>query len=648
MRTPAVPTYVLVLLLAGCLIIVLMSTRWCFAQKESGRVTLVQKLDSLARSNLTSLNFERNFNTFTWDTRANYERMFEDVSIRLNERFSSTLIRTSEKFVKDNQELGFLIGKKISSKTNLLLDGSSLIFSDNRNIGINKASIHSVLTGFSFQPSARAEISPRIGIKFDNQIGQNDKGVSYIVTSKIGELDFDGYKTNVFGKFNQDQLNPRKAESHQAFITVDKTFPDAVGTKNNLRVQFLRNRRDFYFPGDSTLIQEFGVTNNIESRVENIVELNNELSYGAGENLIFTVNSNLYNRSISKNIRYKTAGLFGGNLFDTDISEFKLDGSLQATYTNGENFRGGLQFAYGERDEKHAPRSRQGVSTSVIESERRKDNSARRSSIAGDALVRFSQADVLSITASSNLLRYDTPSTENFDDRDELLMTLNIAEQHAFNPQFLFRLSAGVSLNHIVYLDRRNSANNNWNRVFRLSPRIEYFPSSSFKTVNTFEVLANYTVYDFEEQVFSVRSFSFRQFSLIDSTSYRFSRNLTVGFFSHMKLYERGELRWKEFSERPVNFFEDKTFSAHLQYTPEEKILFAVGFSYFSQTRFSYVGADRVFDSVLKNYGPTCSFEWVMNGASRFLLSGWYEIQQQTSGELHPISNLSMKLVVGL
>ena len=97
--------------------------------------------------------------------------------------------------------------------------------------------------------------------------------------------------------------------------------------------------------------------------------------------------------------------------------------------------------------------------------------------------------------------------------------------------------------------------------------------SKSKRMVNSqFQVLANYTVYDFQDIISSVKSYSFRQLNLKDSLVTRFNDKVGSDIYGEIKFYERGELNWKEFSSRPVNYYEDKIINAELIYFFNESV----------------------------------------------------------------------------
>ena len=159
----------------------------------------------------------------------------------------------------------------------------------------------------------------------------------------------------------------------------------------------------------------------------------------------------------------------------------------------------------------------------------------------------------------------------------ELLITLSGRESHRWNEYFDISVTAEVTLNHIVYLLAVRSANNNWNRIFRLAPELTYTPSPTMRMVNTFEVLANYTVFDYETLVPTVESYSYRQFAFLDSTSYDMSSHMGLDFLLHVRLYERGELQWEAFTERPQQYFQEVTFSPAVRYTIQGKTYLRCG-----------------------------------------------------------------------
>jgi hypothetical protein len=250
------------------------------------------------------------------------------------------------------------------------------------------------------------------------------------------------------------------------------------------------------------------------------------------------------------------------------------------------------------------------------------------------------------ISAAARILRYDTPSPLNVEDRDELLVVASIGTSHRVSRYLDMEFILDGTMSHLVYLLSDRSANNNINRVLRLSPRTTYRPSASFMTMNVFEVLANYTVYDFEQQVGLVKSFSFRQFGWIDSTSVQITKKIGLDFFAYLKLYERGQLKWTEFRERTENSFIEKTYVVQARFSPEPGLLFAVGIRFFSQSRYAYKPEGKRLDLYLRSVGPTCLITWEVGRHGQIRLRGWYEERRQPDGTRSGLTNMTMNILM--
>jgi hypothetical protein len=339
--------------------------------------------------------------------------------------------------------------------------------------------------------------------------------------------------------------------------------------------------------------------------------------------------------------------------FGTQIGEFLLNTFVQARYRS---FDGQTAFttrlSYNERNETHVAKPLAGAPDALFrevnDNEKTKDNLTRRTALSGDLEFPFSSSDAFRLAGSASILRYDTPHELNVEDRDEQLLALGITTLHTISQYLDVELSLSGSMNHVVYLNSERSANNNINRILRFRPRVEYRPGPGFVTANTFEVLANYTVYDFEEQASAIRSFSYRQFSWLDSTIVPLTRTVRLDFFLYLRLYERGQLRWDEFTERNESAFVDETYAVQFRYVPAPSITFAAGVRYFSQTRYSYVDGERTFGSRLKSFGPTCLIHWQANRYSLVGLSGWFEERRQSEGAGRSIPNMILNVQLTL
>jgi hypothetical protein len=169
-------------------------------------------------------------------------------------------------------------------------------------------------------------------------------------------------------------------------------------------------------------------------------------------------------------------------------------------------------------------------------------------------------------------------------------------------------------------------------------------PAPWLSTRNTFEVLANYTVYDFEKQLALVQSFSYRQFSWIDTTRVDFTARVGLDFFTYLKLYERGSLKWEEFREKTENSYVDRTLALQLRFSPAESAIFAVGMRYFSQSRYVFTDGVKTPDAYTSSIGPTCAIRWMIGPHSRLRFEGWYERRKQPDGLFRSLATFTAQI----
>lgn len=596
-------------------------------------------------SNNAAIRFERNVNTYLWNANAQYLFNDNDLFLNLNNRFTSSLIRSQFKSFRDEQNFSIASSKKISDQISAAMEARSLILSDNQTLGSSNAGIHSAAFGVTYRPEPNISLTPLIGMRFDKQQLERDEGMLYRFYADADSFDLSGYRTSFSGKMDQSDLEKRKFKNNFAEATIATEF--ARGSSDSVRIRWLNNRNDFYVPADSNILQEFGVNANIRTRNEQLWGIQNILKYEMGNGFSTQLDVNVESRIIQNNFRYKTFSVPTAIPFNTTVQEFRIEGGLNLHY-GAEFGLASIGFYVGDREEKHQLEKIEGIDQQFQENrshqESRLDNRAFRNSIVANLFSQITSSDEISFSSSVSLLRYDTPDTINTDDRDELLINISLKETHYFSHVFSASLTAEATFAHLIYISREKSANNNWNRIFRLSPALQYSPSENFRMFNSFEVSANYTVFDFEALIPTVKSYSFRQVAFLDSTSYDLTNRVGLDMVAHVRVYERGELRWQEFSERPLQRIEEVTFSPQIRYSYGGEWYFAVGFRSFAQKRFRYTNNVRQFESTLLSAGPTTNIVIRLSTQSFVEIRGWKEFQQQGGGKLLEYSNAAMNV----
>ena len=607
--------------------------------------------DSAQRVNAAGILFDRNLNTYNWIGRAAIDTVSNGVHVGILQQFAANVIEfqggggpAPPKLQSSQENLSLLVRAPAGPVFSPQVQWSSFQYSDNKGTGLNNASSQNLLAGAQYTPFTWLSLTPMAGYRWDSQAGIRDRGMTYLLGARVPELEADGYMMSGNAQFREDLLSPRIAEGDFARFSVQKVFSPYA--RDSMEVNLIRNRHEYYAPADST----------IESRTEQVFSFADRLDYELDPAFASTFFVSINGRGLDKEVRNWDAIAPESVSFNTRINEFRLDTYVQSVYrTPAGRDAAWLRLSYSERSEAHSAQLPEGATPSLDSlfsqanaQEHVNDNTSRRTQLSGALSVPVSASDRFELTGSIGILRYDTPSDQNVEDRDDLLVALTLSSWHRVSRSLDLGVVLDGTIDHLVYLLKERSANNNYNRVLRLSPRTIYRPAPWLYSLNAFEVLANYTVYDFEQQLPSVKSFSYRQLGWLDSTSVDLTRRIGFDFFAYWKVYERGQLEWSQFRERLESAASELTYAVQVRVRPAVNTLFAVGIRYFGQTRYTYTEGVRQVDSFLNSVGPTCTISWDPGPHSRIQFQGWYERQREPDGGSQSLASMTMNIYVNL
>ena len=612
--------------------------------QEIGRPDVAIASDSVVLHNTGSIMLDRNLNTLNWLGRAYVDTSAAGVRLSFHEQYLATVVQLESDPGKRNTSNQQQSTLSLTAPSTGTLAGAmrwdSFVYTDSRDVGLSRVSMHDVLGGFQYSPFDPLTISPYAGYRWDNQSGFRDAGPSVELDALLHPIDADGYLVDARGQYHEDHLNPRLLQNDYLRAGLQKSFSSQ--TRDSLEMGIYHYRREFYSPDSS-----------IESRQEDIFQIANLLSYAVDPSMMLSAFFSVSSRTVDRNLLYQPE-LRPLNAFNTSVDEFRFDTYAEGTWRSDDGrARVSARFGYSERDELHHLVLTDGqtagpLSSAQAQEEESKNNLARRTMMSGRVDVPLSFSDQLFVSASASLLRYDTPSASNVEDRDELLVVTSVGTTHRFSGSFEVGITVDGTLGHLVYLLADRSANNNINRVLRLTPRTLFRPTWWFSTQNSFEVLANYTVYDFEQEGDAIRSFAYRQFGWADSTSFEISHRVGLDFVGYLRLYERGQLRWSEFKELTENSYVDRQLMVQARYSPDPSFEAAVGVKYFAQLRYAYGAEGKVLDTYFRSLGPTCAIAWQPGPHSRILMRGWYENRRSVDGALRGLVTMNFTLLLTL
>jgi hypothetical protein len=575
--------------------------------------------------NLLSTKLDKQLNTYYLSSKLFYNKDFEKYSFDVTEDYNSTFIKSADKSIRDEQFLSASAAYNITPYLKLGILGNNTILSDNRKIEINQASVSNAMIFSDLTPGVNVHISPFFGYSNNRQIGENDNGFIYGGEGLVDDFELSNFNLSSRLRFRNEDISPRKNLLRYFNLTANSVFNENVS--NYITTGYLQNRKDFYYSADSVISREYDITNNIQSRDETAYLLEDGLTYnGFASNFGLDLKGRLDWRNINRDTRYHPVQVLSSSVFDSRIEELKFELESNFRYITS-SFSGRLKVNYSERDEKHIAKNFLNTSSIFFDErqdiENKKNNNSARIAVSMQGDWDISGSDKLSFSVYQNKLRYDTPSPDNYDDRDELLSIIRLRYIHVLTPYINAFSTAEGTQSHIVYIFSEKSSNNNINRVIKFSAGGEYH-GKNVSSINSFEVSANYTVYDFRDLVPNLRSFSFRQFTAIDSSTIRLDKKFSIKNYGYIKLSQQGELNWSAFSEKPTRFLQE-IYAEPKFVLSYNNVSFGLGSRIFSLLTFNYDGRKKIKDSDYLSIGPLTEILWLAENTIYFKIYGWYE-----------------------
>lgn len=589
--------------------------------------------------------FDKQLNTYTLNTGFVYNIDKEKYFIGVNENFNSSIVKSSTKSIKDDQQVSLLGEYRFSPKFKSGMLVSSNLFSDDRKLDINEASsfLGSIYT--KIEPIEQLKLIPFFGYSNNKQISEVDNGLIYGTEALLDNFSSDDFQIYSSLNFRNEDILPRRNLLRNIKITALNVIENNF--VNIINGGYSEMRKDFYFEADSITSATFDVKSNIQSRTEQNYLIEDIFEFKDPDSEFgFEFGGSVGWRDIARRNKYLSAENVNTTLFNTNINEFRIDLNASLIYVNN-NFRSRVKIGLNEREEKHSVENIPDLSELIFnerdELENRKNNRSQIVNFIYTGDWDFSDRDKISFSLFHRKLVYDTPSEENNDDRDELLSIFRTAYQHEFSTLFTYFLHFEGSLNHIVYIFSERSSNNNIRRIIKLTSG-GYYNSEILNNKLEAEVSANYTVYDFEDLQPNFQSYAFRQFALKDSTSLTLSKRITADITGYAKLSEQGDFNWTEFSGKPQRYLEEYYLEPKI-FVHKGALQFGTGFRYFNLTTYNFEDiTTRKKTSEYNSVGPIVDIIMRVGGTLNLKIYGWYEFIRPEDGKNRENVNLNVRL----
>ncbi|MBK8945818.1 MAG: hypothetical protein IPM32_11195 [Ignavibacteriae bacterium] len=590
--------------------------------------------------NIFRTSFSKRLNTLDLNSGLAIAQNSDNFFFGLNENYFSSLVSSTIKNIKDEQSLSLIGEYKYVPTFQIGVLTQNNIYSNDRKIAINEASILHSTIYTKYSPIDQFKVIPYVGYSINKQVNEDDRGAIYGSNILLEKYNLNEFQISSNLNFQNEDISPRKNYNRLVSIKVKNDFD--LNLTNLISGDYSNVRKDFYFEADSLTSNIYNISKNIQSRIENRYFIEERIFNSRfNSDFYFDLSGRASYRNIDRITKFKNLTNIELSTFDSQINEFRLDFSGITEY-NSESFFGRIKIDYSERDEKYSAKKILNSNNIIFDQrtqlEKRKNNNSQYTTISAVGNYSITNSDNLLFTLLHRKLIYDTPSEDNFDDRDELLSILRLSYLKSFNHLFNFFLNIEGSINHIVYIFAERSSNNNTRRNIKLSSGGEYLGTNLYSK-NTFEVSANYTSYDFEDVIPNIKSFSFRQFTAKDSTSLKLYKKVFADFSGYVKLSEQGDFVWSNFTNNPerylAEYFLEPIFN--IKYS---QIKIGVGLRLFSLQTFGYNADNKKYLTTKYNsVGPITNFLVRMQNIDLGLY-GWYEFISNEENVKRELANL--------
>ncbi|HES58965.1 MAG TPA: hypothetical protein ENO18_00920 [Caldithrix sp.] len=203
--------------------------------------------------------------------------------------------------------------------------------------------------------------------------------------------------------------------------------------------------------------------------------------------------------------------------------------------------------------------------------------------------------------------QYDTPE-KNTEDRDEQRFIIDLGYDQILSEYLSMKWTLYTYFFHKIYLSSEQSQNNNWNRIIALNPKINYQYGRIRNRFDT-EILANYTVYDFEELFTKTRSYVFRKYSLSDSLIYQIYGKINGGFYTRIELEDKGHFFQTQWQQQIVQSYHSDFYNIFIENENFIGFNFRFGYTYYDRIEWRHL-PKKQRNRIIINKGPYISIRF--------------------------------------
>ncbi|MCK5740420.1 hypothetical protein KAH55_14620, partial [bacterium] len=495
----------------------------------------------LDSAQVKTINYQRDFNTHQWRVIFNHNwKPAVGVELGVQETYLSSLIQTSsyDNKWKDNQDLKLFGYYWLTPRLFLQSLFRSQIFVDRQTGFRNDLNIWATEFGAGYRwnsPSkGQGRFSLSLGLTSDQRYEVRDTGYTGNGVLEAANINLGDYIHNTQINYQYTDLKTRENQDISLKYNIERTFQQAAA--DTISFWLDRKQHEYY-------VSEAG---DVERFNEKASVIQNRLFYPLSATTTLSVVNLLKNRKVSI---LQFNALETASTEPRERTDFHFNNSLLLQHKSAK-LKARLHLKYNYQEQVYrTPEAAENVPGSQRLSFIAPDNENGYLGLESNLGWKFNARDSMGVGTSISRLKYDTPDSSNFDDRDALRLDFRLSGKHDFSSILTAHVDASVNLYHLVYIFGERSADNHWNRIFKLRPQIQARFSPRFFIRQSFEVLANYVDYDYEFEQGDVKSFIYRKFSSDSRVNWQWLPHTYTEAKLRIEFEENGKLYWERWQE---------------------------------------------------------------------------------------------------
>ncbi len=598
--------------------------------------TTIYEKTNILDTNSYSSDFNKYVNLITFNNNVNVMLQNNWGKFSLTNIYSGSYLNINEINTQDDELFLFDYQKELFQNLNVQFQQNYLISSNSRNIGINQLSRLNGLLGLNYYFWSNSQAQFLVGAEENSILGINSTGTLYKTKINLNQINLSNIQANFDFSGDWLLLNLNRLEKEvNGKLDISGDFADIANISLFTNYRYLQNN----------LLYPNILNNTIPYEIRNQSNFFNDLSleYEITQHNSVSLNFQVISDNIKRQYNQQVASIDYSYL-TRNIEQFELSSQI-SIFSNYKYISNLFSMGFVNRNENNIlTQSNNEFSGDLIKLknfESQKDFQYSKISLYNSANILLSKNTNIQTNYSVNLIQYDTPSKLNYDDRDEFRSFLQANINHRFSKYLHLSLTFENINNHLVFLFAERSGLNNWNRIYRFSPKIQY--RNRFLELNPqFEVLSNYTIYDFDNTSSYTKSISLRNIGYADSILINLNDKTLLKNQVKYQISERGILFWHEFSEIPQisihQFFIKSLLIRKYNYC---NIGIGINLFDYQQDRLS----EEIIDHKIYSISPEIELDYHYKDW-RVEMNGWYEFQRVNFSNKLEIPNLLVKVYI--